>query len=394
MATQIRGTDVEVAVVGRGMIGAAAARHLADCKTSTVLIGPDEPVDRLASQGPFSSHPDQGRITRVAARSPIWAEIALRSINRYREIEQRSGIDFYNPCGLAMGGIDAEGWVARGQAQGSDSAMVDHDDLFERTGIRMPAGLPAMTEGPPAGYINPRRMVEAQTVAAQRAGATIIRSAATNIEKTPAGYRLSGEWGTSVAEKVLLSTGSFGAEFLPDLLDAERRPRTVVRAEITGGVDTAKIPSLIVDDGLADERLVGIYWVPPVMYPDGIMRLKIGGQLKDAPVLEPEDLTDWFHTDGSATESEALEATLRELLPDASFANIISSPCVLMVTPSAHPYVGWVDEDDPTFAMALAGNGSAAKSSDELGRLGASLIATGTWNDPVLNATDFTPQYR
>ena len=37
-------------------------------------------------------------------------------------------------------------------------------------------------------------------------------------------------------------------------------------------------------------------------------------------------------------------------------------------TPTGHPYVGWIDDG---LAVALAGNGSAAKSSDELGRLGS-----------------------
>ena len=43
----------DVAVVGRGLIGAAAARHLAEAGITVVRIGPDEPVDRRASSGPF-----------------------------------------------------------------------------------------------------------------------------------------------------------------------------------------------------------------------------------------------------------------------------------------------------------------------------------------------------
>ena len=51
----------EIAVIGRGLIGSAAARHLAEAGHRVVLIGPDEPVDRRTSPGPFCSHPDEGR---------------------------------------------------------------------------------------------------------------------------------------------------------------------------------------------------------------------------------------------------------------------------------------------------------------------------------------------
>ena len=52
------------------------------------------------------------------------------------------------------------------------------------------------------------------------------------------------------------------------------------------------------------------------------------------------------------------------------------------------PYIGMVDDG---IGVAIVGNGSAAKSSDELGRLGASLFdeAAGPGLDPSL----FTPQF-
>ena len=66
----------EVAVIGRGLIGSAAARHLAEAGHKVVVVGPDEPPDRRTSQGPFCSHPDEGRITRIAGRTRVWSELA------------------------------------------------------------------------------------------------------------------------------------------------------------------------------------------------------------------------------------------------------------------------------------------------------------------------------
>ena len=123
-----------------------------------------------------------------------------------------------------------------------------------------------------------------------------------------------------------------------------------------------------------------IYWVPPVRYPDGPLCLKIGGNLKDFDPLEPSDLADWFHSEGSAIEVDALEGSLRSLLPDTDFSSMSSAPCVITGTPSEHPYIGWVDD---RVAVALAGNGSAAKSSDELGRLAATLFLPDGWDETI-----------
>ena len=49
-------------VVGKGMMGAAAARHLALSGARVALIGPDEPTDWANHTGAFSSHYDNARI--------------------------------------------------------------------------------------------------------------------------------------------------------------------------------------------------------------------------------------------------------------------------------------------------------------------------------------------
>ncbi|MEK9999901.1 MAG: FAD-dependent oxidoreductase, partial [Acidimicrobiaceae bacterium] len=91
---------VDVAVIGRGLIGSGAGRHLAESGRSMALIGPGEPTDWNASGGPFSSHHDQGRITRIAGRNAMWTEVAAHACARYADIEARSGIGFHTPRGV------------------------------------------------------------------------------------------------------------------------------------------------------------------------------------------------------------------------------------------------------------------------------------------------------
>ena len=100
------------------------------------------------------------------------------------------------------------------------------------------------------------------------------------------------------------------------------------------------------------------------------------------------ELIEWFHSDGSNADFEALEVSLRSLLPDDTFSSLTSRPCAVTVTASGYPYLGWVEDD---LAVAIGGNGLAAKSCDELGRLAASLFSPDGWVDS-LDAEVFEPQ--
>jgi len=82
----------KLAIIGRGMIGSAAARHLSKAGHDVTLIGPVEPEIRATHQGVFGSHYDEGRITRLLDPHPIWEDLAANSIARYNEIKtQQAG---------------------------------------------------------------------------------------------------------------------------------------------------------------------------------------------------------------------------------------------------------------------------------------------------------------
>ncbi|HAB56900.1 MAG TPA: hypothetical protein DCE75_02485, partial [Acidimicrobiaceae bacterium] len=132
---------VDVAVIGRGLIGSGAGRHLAESGRSVALIGPGEPADWNASDGPFSSHHDQGRITRIAGRNAMWTEVAAHACARYADIEARSGIGFHTPRGVLVSYPDAADWVDRAEHWGSDAHLVDPDWVRGETGVAIENGL-------------------------------------------------------------------------------------------------------------------------------------------------------------------------------------------------------------------------------------------------------------
>ncbi|WP_163334214.1 FAD-dependent oxidoreductase, partial [Klebsiella aerogenes] len=58
-----------------------------------------------------------------------------------------------------------------------------------------------------AGHISPRRLVRAQTIAAERAGARIVAEAAVGISENGAGVTIRTASGSVEAERVLVATG-------------------------------------------------------------------------------------------------------------------------------------------------------------------------------------------
>ena len=380
---------VDVAVIGSGMIGSAAARHLAEAGTAVALVGAAEPDDLSSAPGPFSSHYDEGRVTRISAFSPQWAELAARSIERYGDLATRSGETFHMPAGLAVIAVEAEFAGEVGAELGADVRSMTGDELLARTGIRVPegGGHRVVYEGPPAGVINPRAMVRAQRRLVERAGGRLIDDVVTGLRPASAGVEIVAASGTVTAGTVVLATGAYGAGLAGVDLEIERRLHTVVRAEVGPG----PLPALIHPEA-AHPDLESLYWVPPLRYPNGRTLLKIGGVGVPVETASSTSEVDrWFRSGGSAAVADSLRDSIGTLLPGRTMAWSDQQPCVLTYTPTDLPYVGFVDD---RVVVALGGCGAAAKSSDEIGRLAAAVASGAAWPNPRLPAGLFTPRVR
>ncbi len=351
-------------------------------------MGSGEPADYATSNGPFSSHYDEGRITRISSPSAIWSELAARSIGRYHDIAIRSGIAFHDPRGLAQASSHTQEALDNAAARGGDARRIDREWLRSTTGIAVRGDHPGdlFYEAAPAGVINPRRLVAAQTLLAERAGVVLHDAPASSIRRTSTGFEI--DCGTTISvDRVLLTTGAYGAGLVGVDLALQRRLRTIVLAELGPG---REIPTFI-DDAPEHADLDEIYWVPPVRFPDGRTMLKIGGN--SLPLITAEsdaDITAWFRNGGSENEVAPFRETVRLLLPDADIVSWDHKPCVVSYTPTELPYIAFVDEG---VAVALGASGSGAKSSDEIGRLAAGLLTEREWLDPVLDGAAFAPQH-
>ncbi|MUO81955.1 FAD-dependent oxidoreductase [Agrobacterium vitis] len=387
-------------IIGRGMMGAAAARHLALQTDGVALVGPDEPADKQSHEGVFASHYDEARITRTIDGDPVWAKLAHASIARYSEIEQQSGIRFYHEAGCLIVGTSPDGHsdyvdkAARAaEGLGISTQSFDHAGLAEHFGyFRFEPVSIGIYEAHHAGYVNPRRLVEAQSLLAARAGASLINDVVIGIRDEGGHAVVTTAGGKALkAEKLLVATGGFSIAdtLLPRRIDLSVYARTVTFFEIADQDLPAYhgMPSLIHEPSNPRDH---IYLLPPVRYPDGKTYLKIGGDPDDVRLKTEPEIRAWFRGGGRESARDHLALICRSLVPGVAQAPVSMAPCVTSFTGSGYPAIGF--SDSPRIAVLTGGCGAAAKSSDEIGRLGAEFILRGTIAHEGYDA-DFTPVF-
>ena len=380
----------DVLVIGGGMIGSAALRHLSGAGVKVGLIGPDEPDDWAQHEGVFASHYDQGRITRALDKDEVWGRLAKRSMARYGHIEAASGIRFHEPCGFLHVGPpppSEDDKLARVEAVGRrlgirfdrlDEAGLQHRFPY----LRFPPGYVGLYEQDGAGAINPRALVRAQQAIARNQRAVLIRETALSARKVRGLFEVRTRDGaTYQCLKLLIATGAFTNHFdlLGRKLDLDVRAETVwlARVPLAEAEPLRGMPSIWYDfDG--HPTFPYAYMLPPIRYPDGHDYAKIGvDRDPDAEKASLEAIKHFFQSGGHAQRGEELRDLLQTILPEVRLDDGLPKPCILAYTPHGLPMVDAAGEAG--VFVAVGGCGGAAKSSDEIGRMAALLVQHGAW---------------
>ena len=235
--------EASVVVIGLGLIGSGALRHLAgEASDPVVGIGPGEPPVFARHEGAFASHYDAGRITRHLDPRLEWAVLAARSIAGYGDLEAASGRAFHRPVGAVMTERDA----ARVARTLTNAALMHVPVRVVAPGAPSPfAGLLAfppdatlLCEPGPAGHIDPRAMLGANLRVAVNAGAAVIDDEVVSLVPLAGGVG-AARWlvhtrtGPSLrADRVLIAAGPHADEFLDELgprLEVSSLPQLRVR---------------------------------------------------------------------------------------------------------------------------------------------------------------------
>ncbi len=363
-----------IAVIGRGPIGSAAARHLARAGHAVLLIGPAEPADKAAHTGVFASHWDEGRITRALDPDSYWSAVSRASIARYTQIEAESGIGFFTESGAmiaAPAGSDYMRRVADVQAEaGIVAETLRGAELAARFPcFAFPPGIETRFEARGAGHVNPRRMVAAQTEAARRAGAVVVAATALRLETGATGVDVITDAGDFHADRVLVANGGWANTLLPQPLPLAVYARTIAFFALDPDEVAAlgDMPTLVYRTPGGDVP----YLLPPIRYPDGRMYVKIGGDPDDRPLASTDAVADWFRSGGSADVGAYQRDLIAGLMPGLNTARMHTEACVTVFTPEDRPAIRRLDA---RMSVAVAGCGRGAKCADELGRIAAGVV--------------------
>ncbi|MHC2335325.1 NAD(P)/FAD-dependent oxidoreductase [Bradyrhizobium sp. USDA 4454] len=361
---------IKLAVIGRGLIGSAAARHLSKMGHDVALIGPDEPADFARHDGVFGSHYDEGRITRVYDPQAFWRQMNRAAIARYGEIAAESGVDFYCEVGaLHVGDSETTDVTSVGEVCADEEISCEayqDAELAERFPfLTSTAGMLGYFEPRNAGYISPRRLVRAQTIAAERAGARIINEPALGISESGSGVTIRTRSGGVEAERVLVAAGGHTQSLLGRSMGFTVYGRTVALFRL----GTAEVQRLA---GMPSMRCLGPkgdnpYILPPIRYPDGQAWLKLGGDPVDIRLEGEADIKDWFRSGGSVPVADRLQAQILDRIRDLRFEERRVVPCMTTFGDTGLPSIGPLSE---RVTVAFGCYGKSAKCSDELGRLG------------------------
>ena len=364
-------------VVGAGLVGSALTRRLAEGGLAPICFGP-------SSGPPYSSHDDSGRITRILDGSPMWARLASRSIERYPDIEARSGVRFHHPVGVL--------WSAR-----SPEPLGELDPVRSMFGVEIGSGLggwegiaalsgdETLLERGDAGYISPRHMLRAHRVLAERSGAVFDDRVVGAVEP------VRGRWvvrlldGESVtADRVVITAGAESRELVD--VELEMTGEVVIDARVGIDVGEAPLAGLPCIGRLSTDSIVEGYLTPPMRTADG-WSIKFGAELPHTVSLgTAASVAEWMGGDSHEERLPAMAARLGELLPGLQLGPIQSRPCVYTRTLSGLPIV---DELGSGRFVVTGGNGRMAKSADAVAGLAAPLVIEGAWRESDLDHSHF-----
>lgn len=131
------------------------------------------------------------------------------------------------------------------------------------------------------------------------------------------------------------------------------------------------------------ERAGAPYLLPPIRYPDGTWRLKLGGDPEDRKLTDAAEIGDWFRSGGNPEVRDFLEDGFRGLMPGVAIETVSMEACVTTWTGDGLPEIARLGA---RVAVATGGNGSGAKCSDELGRRGALAVMEDATQDISISA--------
>jgi sarcosine oxidase len=359
-------SSYDVAIVGLGAMGSAAAFHLA--RRGARVLG----IDRFAPPHAFGSSHGETRIIREAYyEDPRYVPLVQRAYRLWRELEASSGQDLLLETGGLMIG-PADGILVRGATASAETHRLPHLRLGAREiAARFPALAPrddmvAVWE-PRAGVLFPERCVRAHLEGARVAGAQLVT------DEPVKGWSADGEGfaietarGRHRAGRLVLAANAW----LDRLLVGVSLPITVARQPLFWFEPSAH------PERFEPDRLPIYIWEPePDRFFYGFP--SFGGQVKVATHGRgaPTD-PDALDREVGDAEVQAMRGRLETYLPDANGRFARAAVCMYANTPDGHFVIDRHPEHPGVLILSVC-SGHGFKFSAAVGELAADLLLEG-----------------
>ena len=360
-------TGLSCAVIGGGVMGAAAAYALARRGARVTLF------EQFAFGHHHGSSHGATRLFRTAYfEHPDYVPLLRRAAEGWRALERGSGETLFIPCGVLMAGNAASGLMA-GTRNAAEIHGLRLDDLTAaETAARFPwlslgPGMEAMIE-PDAGFVYADRARMAFLKGAETAGAKIhYETPVRGVHVSGARVELITAHGKLFFDRVVAAPGAYASEILGHIGARVSPLRKALfwtspgdeRATLAGGF----LPFAVEED---DGRF---FYGFPAVDADGV---KIGEHTGGAPLADARDSAD----DYAAQSRRDLEAFLRRRAPSLSPVITKEQSCLYEISPDRHFIIDRHPEDG-RIAFAIGHSGHGFKFAPVVGEALADLVTAG-----------------
>ncbi len=385
-------------VIGKGLIGCAAAKYLSMSEEKVAVIGPDEPLN-MQEGIVFSSHYDQARIQRIIGTDATWTLLNQQSAAQYPSLQKESKIHFHTPVGcLYVNPHGSDLYLEQIEQPGnkfkSRYHFFENGKLLNKAfpGFNFPEISKGILEDAPSGFINPRLLIKAQLKVFAKNNGTIINEIAQElIYENKTIKIITSEGNIFTSKKVLVAAGAFTNSFklLDEKLAFKLKSETTILAKVNyeEAMRLSKLPSLLYE--IDTPEIQNIYLIQPVEYPDGNYYLKLGANTREDIYFETlKGIQNWFRSGNSDVNLKNLQGALNQLMPELIVKEFATKKCIVSRTKHGKPYIGAVNNKG--LFVAAGGNGYSAMCSDALGRIASHLLVQNRFPEEYYEK-DFLP---
>jgi sarcosine oxidase len=363
----------DVAVIGLGAMGSAALAFLAARGVKAIGLDAYFPAHALSS-----SHGDSRLIRLGYFEDPSYVPLLKRAYQNWRSLEARLRTDILTITGvLQIGAPDSKivaGTRASSELHGLAYEALDKAEMARRfPAFQLDDHEMALLD-PQGGYLRPEAAVMGYLRLAVEDGAVLhFGEKVTAIEPDDAGVTVVSDTGRYRAGKIVVATGSWIAELVPQLKQAAVPIRQVVawyQPQDGFATQPQRMPCFLRDEGAE-----GTYFGFPAIGVDGV---KIG---KHAHFREPID-PNQPNPPVNDADKALLDGFIKKRVPSAAGHRMKATTCRYTMLPSEDFLLDHVP-GEKNIVVASPCSGHGFKFTSVVGEILADLAVHGQTDLPI-----------